>query len=361
MHKIVLFFLFAIALSAQTDQKIENTNITIREGEYIYNYDRLRLRLDWQENELFSTVIADGVNFLGESYTNSEFFAYKQQLRSDTPFKTQTDFADYNGGAAYAKVYRAYGGYQDEHNRIVVGLQNISMGVGRIWQVTNIYNPKNIYAIESDETFGVAGVLYTRYFDQTSHVSGIISLDHDKETRYALRYQGFFETADFALDLLQSKEVKMLGYEIDGNLPNGMGIRSEGAYFDTNASEFFQGIVGFDYGFENGVTLVAEALYSSKIFTLEEIAANLQNSYVQNMVGAHYFAALMLSYPINIYLDASCVYIEGFDGEGSRFFNPTITYALNDYNTFSLGVMLYGQRGIDQELDRYFLKWDLSF
>jgi hypothetical protein len=362
MLKILgVFVLFGIALFAQLDHKVENTNITLKEGDYIYNYDRLRLRLDWQDELYFGTVIADGVNYLGQKYIDSQLFEYKQFFESNTPFKTQTDYAHYKGGSAYAKLYRAYGGYQDENNRVVVGLQNISMGVGRIWQVTNIYNPKNIYALEPDETFGVAGVLYTRYLDQTSHISGIVSLDRNDEPKYALRYGASHESADVALDLIASKELNMFGYEIDGALANGMGIRSEGAYFDTNSSDFFQGLVGFDYGFEDGLIVVVEALYSSKIFSQEEIIANYQSGYLQNMVGSHYFTALSLSYPLNLYLDTSCVYLEGFDGDKTRFFSPQINYTLNDYNTFSLGAMLYDQKGSEQELDRYFFKWDFSF
>jgi hypothetical protein len=34
----------------------------------------------------------------------------------------------------------------------ICSLQNISMGVGRIWTPTNSFNPKNIYALESDVT-----------------------------------------------------------------------------------------------------------------------------------------------------------------------------------------------------------------
>ncbi|MFT7859996.1 MAG: hypothetical protein ABXS93_03570 [Sulfurimonas sp.] len=352
--------LFCSLLSAEIYQKVENTNFTIHEKNYTYNYDRLRLRLDWQDQRLFATVIADGVNYLGEEYTDSEGFVYNKLLRSNTPFKTQTNYTDYNGGSAYAKLYRAYAGYEDGDNRVVAGLQNISMGVGRIWQVTNIYNPKNIYALEPDETYGVAGVLYTRYLSATSNLSAVISLDRNDEPRYALRYKSFLDVADVALDLVSDKSVNMVGYELEGSEPSsGIGLRSEGAYFDTNSSDFFQGIVGVDYGFENGVTLIAEALYSSKIFTNEETLKNYESAYLQNIVGSHYFTALSLSYPINIYLDTSCVYIEGFDGEKSRFFSPQFTYTLNDYNSFTVGMMLYDQG--TQDLDRYFFKWLFSF
>ena len=367
MRKLLFLFfvILGTTLFAEIDFKTENTNITLKEDRYTYNYDRLRFRLDWQEEPYFATVIADGVNYLGKNYVDSPLFNYKQLLRSDTPFKTQTTLEYYDRGAAYAKLYRAYGGYEDEKNRVVVGLQNISMGVGRIWQPTNIYNPKNIYALEPDETFGVVGVLYTRYIDQTSHLSGIVSVDRDKKAQYALRYQAFLDVADVAFDLISSDTTKMVGYEIDGSLQgSGIGLRSEGAYFDNNLSNFFQGVVGCDYGFEDGLTVVVEALYSSKIFSAQEVATNYDAKIVQNMVGSHYYGALSLSYPFTIYLDGSLVYIEGFDGERSRFISPQLTYTLNDYNSFSIAAMLYNTNKANSyngDLDRYYLKWDFSF
>lgn len=368
MRKL-LFLFFAIlgttTLFAEIDFKTENTNITLKEDRYTYNYDRLRFRLDWEQESYFATMIADGVNYLGQNYIDSNLFGYKQLLRSDTPFKTQTTLEHYNKGAAYAKLYRAYAGYEDEKNRVVVGLQNISMGVGRIWQPTNIYNPKNIYAIEPDETFGVMGALYTRYLDQTSHISGIVSVDRDNKLQYALRYKTFLDVADLAHDLISSDTTKMVGYEIDGSLQgSGIGVRSEGAYFDDNLSNFFQGIVGIDYGFEDGLTVVVETLYSSKIFSAQEVANNYDAKIAQNMVGSHFYGALSLSYPFTIYLDGSFVYIEGFDGERSRFISPQLTYTLNDYNSITISAMLYDTDKASTysgDLNRYYLKWSLSF
>lgn len=364
MAKLAFVLLFVVNLFAEVDFKTHNTNITLKEDSYFYNYDRLRFRLDWKDDAYFGTVIADGVNYLGQRYINSPSFSSKQLFRSNTFFETQTEYTEYKRGSAYAKLYRAYGGYEDADNRLVIGLQNISMGVGRIWQPTNIYNPKNIYALEPDETFGVAGVLYTRYLDETSQVSGVVSVDREEKLRYGFRYQVFLDGADVALDLLSSDEVNMAGYEIDGSIGSkGIGVRSEGAYFDTNNPDFFQGLIGADYGFENGVTLVVELLYTSKIFTPQEAEKNLNAAYLQNMVGSHYYSAISLQSPFTIYLDGSIVYIESFDGKRTRFLAPQINYTVNDYNKVSIGAMIYdGERGSETEnLERYFFKWDLSF
>ncbi|MDH4944492.1 hypothetical protein [Sulfurimonas sp. C5] len=363
-----IFFLLLIfsseVLFAEIDFKTENTNITIKEDAYTYNYDRLRFSLNWKEDGYFTTLIADGVNYYGNKYIDSDLYHIRKLVQSNTPFKTQTDYLKYKSGEAYAKVYRAYGGYEDQNNRVIVGLQNISMGVGRIWQPTNIYNPINIYALEPDETFGVMGVLYTRYFDETSHLSGIVSIDRNDKPAYALRYQAFLEVADVAIDLISTDETKMAGYEIDGSIGSiGMGIRSEGAYFDNKNSNFFQGLVGLDYGFENGLTVVLEGLYTSKIFTAQDVLNNLHTDILQNMVNAHFFSALSATYPFNIYLEGSCVYIESFDGIKSRFYSPQLKYTLNDYNTFTLGTMIYDSNVVSsyENSERYFVKWNLAF
>ena len=145
----------SIYINADFDYRVENANFTIYQDSFTYNYDRLRFRADVMQGKYFSTVIADGVNFHGDEFTSSNDFSFLKSIESDTPFKTQSDFHNYNGESSYLKLYRLYGGYEDEKNRAIAGLINIPMGVGRIWTPTNIFNPKNSYALESDEVFGV--------------------------------------------------------------------------------------------------------------------------------------------------------------------------------------------------------------
>lgn len=376
----VLLILLSKTLLNAFEYKIENSNFTIsqnskiqeNEANYLYNYDRLRFYGNYSENGFFASIIADGMNYYGEEYTGTSEFELLKQIEADTPFKTQSAYREYENGAASAKIYRLYGGYEDDKNRAVVGLQNISMGVGRIWTPTNSYNPKNIYALESDETLGIYGVWYTRHLDEMSDMSVVVSQKEDYSLKYALRYKTFFEFADMALDLVSSENTKMLGYEIEGNLADtGVELRSEGAFikselksgFLENEEKFFQGIIGADYGFENGVTLTGELLYSSKIFSYEEIFLNRKSEVLSNLVGSNYYAALAASYSFNLFLDGSLVYIRGFKEEESDFVSPALTYTLNDYNTFMIGGML--QKASSQEFtlssETFYLKWSLAF
>ena len=352
--------LTALTLLADFDYSVSNTNYTISQGSvfpnddttYLYNYDRLRFRGDYTQNDFFVTFIGDGVNYFGDDYVNSLSFEYVKLFEADTPFKTQSTFHYYNNGSAYAKLYRLYGGYEDESNRVIVGLQNITMGVGRIWTPTNLFNPRNAYALEPDEVFGVAAVSYVHHLNDTSDITLVASQKADHSFKYAASYKAFLEIADIAFNFVSSDETTMAGYEIEGNLAEtGIEVRSEGAYIKnelrtspeiTQEKEFFQGIVGADYGFEDGITLVTEALYSSETFSYDEILLNFDSEILPNLLYSHFYFATTLSYSFTLFLDGALLYIESFNDQNSRFVSPTLTYTLNDYNSFVLGAMLHG-------------------
>jgi len=369
------FFLLSLTtlLNAAFEYGIENSNFTISQGSlnptndtsYLYNYDRLRFRIDYTRDEFFGTLIADGVNYYGYEYVHSLYFDYVKLQKLDTSFKTQSEHYSYGNSSAYMKLYRLYGGYEDDKNRVVIGQQNIFMGVGRIWNPTNLFNPRNVYALEPDETFGVLGVSYTRHLSDSSSLTGVISQKEDSSLKYAGQYKAFLDFMDVGIDVVSSNETKMLGYEVEGNLAeSGIEVRSEGAYIKnrlkksvntTEDVECFQGIVGADYGFSSGVSLTVESLYSSKSFSYEKILLNYDSEIAPNLVNSNLYGAVSLSYSFNISLDGSFLYLDGFDSQKSRLIASSLTYTLNDYNSFMAGAMLqeYG--------DTYYVKWILSF
>ena len=360
------------SILADVQYAISNTNFTISQGSqfldegerYLYNYNRLRLRLDYTKGNYFVTFIGDGVNYYGGDYINSTAFEYLKLSEADTPFKTQSNFHIYDNGTAYAKLYRFYVGYEEEQNRILLGLQNIAMGVGRIWTPTDLFNPKNSYALEPDEVLGVVALTYTRHLNDTSQLTLVASQKEDNSYKYALRYSAFIALADVAINMIHSDETKMLGYEIEGNFADsGIELRSEGAYIQ-NEKEFFQGIIGADYGFENGLIVAVEGLYSSKTFTYEEILLNFDSEILQNMLYSHFYLGATLSKSFNLVLDGSITYIESFNDKNSRFITPALSYTLNDYNTFQLGAMIYsGGRDSEFEISEnsYYFRYSLSF
>jgi len=380
--KIALALFLTCNVFADIDTSVSNTNFSISQGSvfpnddtrYLYNYDRLRLRADYVEGNFFATIIGDGVNYLGHEFVNSPSFSYVKILKSDTPQSTQSNYYDYYEGNVYAKLYRLYGGYEDEDNRIVVGLQNITMGVGRIWNPTNLFNPRNTYALEPDEIFPVTAISYTRHIGDDSHITVVASQKKDFTYKYALRYKAFLEYADVAVNVVSSDETKMVGYELEANLADtGVEVRSEGVYIknslhvnliDEEDVEFFQGIVGADYGFENGITLVVEGLYSSERFDYNTILLNINSEILSNLLYSNFYAGTTLSYSFTLFLDGAIGYIESFNDKNSRFITPSLTYTLNDFNSFSLGAML--QNGANdsefgQFSNTYYFNYSLAF
>ncbi|MCW8837881.1 MAG: hypothetical protein OQK11_04175 [Thiovulaceae bacterium] len=359
MKTPIIFLLFIYSfLYADLDYKVENSNIQI-DDRHSYNYNRLRLNINYKNDAYFTTLIADGINYYGKSYTNSEEFDLLSKVKSDTPYSTRSSFNNYSYGTSYTKLYRFFGGYEDDNNRISIGLQNITMGVGRFWNPTNIFNPKNIYAIEADETFGVMALIYTRHIDDTTDIHVVSSIKEDETLKYALRYKTFLDFADLALDIIYSNDTQMLGYEIEANLfDTGVEIRSEGAYMKSdlvleNDVEYFQAILGADYGFVNGINLTFESLYSSKEFTYMQMLSNLKSDILSNMTSSKFYAGASLSYAFNIFLDSSVMYIDSFD-KNDAFSSLAFNYTLNDYNLFTFGIM-------NQENKTYYLKYQLSF
>jgi len=379
---VFTLFLFTCKAFGGFDYQISNTNFTLSQGsvlpnekrDYLYNYNRLRLRGDISHENFFLTLIGDGVNYFGSKYVDSLSFTYLKTQEADTPFSTQSSYNDYNGGSAYSKLYRLYGGYENEHYRITLGLQNITMGVGRIWTPTNLFNPRNSYALEPDETFGVAALSYTYHLNATNDITVVLSQKADHSYKYAARYKAFLDISDIAINLVSSNTTQMAGYEMEANLlDTGIEVRSEGAYIrhtlksalDKEEDDaFFQGIAGADYGFENGITLVGEVLYSSKSFSYDEILLNFNSEIAPNLVNSTFYAGSNISYSFNLFLDASLSYIESFNTKNSRFITPSLTYTLNDYNTFTLGAMI--QNGPKESefgmfSDTYYFRYALSF
>ncbi|MCH9739220.1 MAG: hypothetical protein K0U38_00040 [Epsilonproteobacteria bacterium] len=364
---IIVLLFFPLVLFAEFDTRIENSNFSISQDDTLYNYNRLRLQSNYSHENFFATFIGDGVNYYGKEYIDSSTFNFLKAQQSDTPFRTQTDFKNYGNGASYAKLYRLYGGYEDEKNRVVIGVQNIAMGVGRIWTPTNIFNPKNSYALEPDETFGVAALSYTRHLDDMSQIMVVSSQKEDNSFKSALRYKTFLEVADVALNIISSDDTTMVGYEVEGNLGDtGVEVRSEGAYIkhefkNMKTTEFTQMIVGADYGFKNGVTLVGEMLYSSDTFSYNKLLANQQSDIISNMVNSNLYTALGLSKSFNIFLDGSLSYISSLNENHAHFLSSNLTYTLDDYNTFSVGALLYRGDIFNGLGDSYYFRYGLSF
>jgi hypothetical protein len=365
----------------ENEFRVENSNFTLSQASiptttldesderYLYNYNRLRVYDTFTYESFYTTAIVDLVNYVGESYIASPEFGYIEQLKADMPFDTRSDFHHYGSdqGLLYGKIHRLYGGYADEKHQVAVGIQKISMGVGHIWTPTDLYNPKNSFALEPDEVFGVLALSYSYAPSPLSTMQTIVSLKEDKNLKYGFRYKAFLDFADVGVSLLYSDEIRMYGYEIEGDLfDTGAQWRSEGGYYQSKILDesFYQAILGFDYAFKNGINWTVEGYYSSDTFTYAQQLLYFNNELAANLVQSNLYLGSTLAYDFDLAWSGSLLMIASLEKQPGSFLAPSLTYTLDDHHKVSVGGMLYyGEEGSEFGAfgHTYYLNWKWSF
>ncbi|MDX1296450.1 MAG: hypothetical protein R3302_09280 [Sulfurimonadaceae bacterium] len=351
MNRVALSVIALVSLleAVEYETTFENSNFTLSTpldgtgNRELVNYNRFRVTEHIRHEEWFITAIGDIENNLGQDYINSVSYRAASQIRSDTPFATQTGTTNYGEGEFYAQLYRLYGGYADDMHRVSLGLQKVSMGVGRIWNPTDLFNPKNPLALEPDEVYGVFSLDYTYTPSDLSTLRVVIAEREDHSFKYAGRYKGYFEVADAALNVVYADDVRMVGYELEGELMDtGVELRSEGGWFEDRILDksFFQGLVGADYTFENSLSLAGEWLYSSRTFE-QELSHALSTGVPNNLVRSKGYFGLSAGYEFDALTYGALSSIVSSD-DGSWFLSPVVTYSLEDDMTLTAGAMMYG-------------------
>lgn len=347
---VFVFCLTAPLMAIEHDFTVENTNYTLSKVPYLdtdrtlYNYNRLRLTDNIKEENWFANVIADIDNYYGKSYIDSNEYEFFRTISADTPFDTETQAKDYGKGEIFGRIHRFNVGYADEKNSIVFGLQKISMGVGRIWTPTDLFNPRNPLALEPDQIYGTYALSYTYALDKLSEVMGVVAKRQDDSYKYAGRIKGNVDVADIALDVFSSNDAEMIAYEIEGNvLDTGIEWRSEGGYFKDKLldKEFFQTILGLDYGFQNGLTVMTEWIHSSKTYTFEEVYIHQESTLSNNRFLSKDYLGASAYYDFNLLYNGSLSMIYSPKDQGS-YIAPILTYSISDDASLALGAMLYG-------------------
>ncbi|HEY9128977.1 MAG TPA: hypothetical protein VIN02_04005, partial [Sulfurovum sp.] len=185
-------------------------------------------------------------------------------------------------------------------------------------------------------------------FGELSEIMGVVAKRHDHSYKYAGRIKTNVSIGDIALDLYSGDDAEMVAYEIEGNLfDTGIEWRSEGGYYNDKLldKEFYQMILGADYGFVNGVTVMGEWLHSSKTYSTDEILL-LQNSSLSNNrhISSDYLGA-SAHYDFTLLINGAMSMIYNLDDQSS-FISPVVEYSLSDDASIALGAMIYS--GDDQ-------------
>lgn len=342
--------LASLLCAFERETSVQNSNFTLLTpinaagDKSLYNFNRLRLNGHLKEEGWFVTAIGDIKHYVGREYLQSDWYESASAVRSDTPFSTQTKSHAYSGETElYAQLYRLYGGYADKQHRLSFGLQKVSMGVGRIWNPTDLFNPRNPLALEPDEVYGVFALAYTYSPSRLSEVTAVAAQREDKSFKYAGRFKGYFGEADLGVDLIYSQEQRMLGYELEGELfDTGVALRSEGGWIEEKVlnEAFLRTLIGADYAFENSLLLVGEWLHSSKRFEQAQGTQILLGTQTTLMRSKDYLG-VSAGYEFDALLYGSLLGVVSAD-DGSFYLSPVLSYSLDDDLTLGLGALLYG-------------------
>jgi len=349
VNAIALLCLTVPLMAIEHDISIENTNYTISKIPYteeertLYNYNRLRVNDKIKEGNWFTQIIADIDNYYGETYIESFEYQFLRSINADTPFDIETHTKNYGKGEVFGRMHRFYVGYGDEKQNLVFGIQKVTMGVGRIWTPTDLFNPRNPLALEPDQIYGNLALSYTYAPGELSQVMGVVAKREDHSYKYAGRIKGNLEIGDVALDLYSGNDAQMFAYEIEGNLfDTGIEWRSEGGYYKDKLldKEFYQTIVGADYGFVNGVTIMAEWLHSTKTYTANEILNFQESSLAYNRHLSSDYIGASAYYDFNLLYSGSVSMIHNLEDQSS-YISPLIEYSISDDASIAIGAMLY--------------------
>ncbi|MGB5506260.1 MAG: hypothetical protein WBM70_06220 [Sulfurovum sp.] len=341
---------FTVPLMAiEHDITIENTNYTIskppfgEEDRTLYNYNRLRFTDKIKEGNWFVNIIADIDNYFGEEYIDSFEYNYLRTIKADTPFNIETNAKNYGKGEVFGRLHRFSVGYADEKHNVVFGLQKVTMGVGRIWTPTDLFNPRNPLALEPDQIYGNYALSYTYALGTFSQIMGVVAKRHDDSYKYAGRVKTNVGVADIAVDLFSSNDAQMIAYEIEGYVfDTGIEWRSEGGYYKDKLldKDFYQTILGADYGFVNGLTVTAEWLHSSETYSANEILLTQNSTLSNNRHLSSDYLGVSAYYDFNLLINGAISMIYDLEDQSS-FISPVIEYSISDDSSLALGAQVY--------------------
>ena len=305
MRYVLSFFLFSTLLFAvEFKYNLESSNILgYQKTSETIDYNRLRLTLDLYHDNFSAKLLLD----------NENIYAFKEKKNHNE-----------------SKFYRGYIRYGGDKHMLTLGLQRVPLGVGRIWNPIDVFNPIDITAIETTERKGTEALRYEYAINELSNLD--ITLSNKKKSA---RIKGYLDIADVALVLVKDKNREIIGYELEGELADtDITVRSEGGYFnDTNSYRY---IIGAEYGWENSLTMLMEFYHDTDIEEKQ--------------------LAFSLNYQYSPLLYMNFLALENFATHRSLI-SPSLSYSLSDESTLNIGAFIWDRQIEDQLFIHYFVNF----
>ena len=299
---------------------LENTNIFgLAEDSRFVDYNRLRadITVKHEEYEAFAAklIIDNAAAYIQRPYS----------LTDDT------------------FIYRGYLEYHGETHFWVIGRQRIPLGVGRVWNPIDIFNPIDSQSVEPQERPGTEALRYEYAMSSLANLDCTVSRDKGEA-----RIKGYLDFADVALVGLYDNDADqdIIGWELEGELfATGIELRSEGGSFhdDATGRRHTEFIAGAEYGFANSLTLLGEYRYSDETKSDD--------------------MAVSVSFQPQILWTVSCLAVENLN-DHSFFIAPSVEYSAGDEMTVSAGAFLYhgsGREAYAGYADRVYVRWFVHF
>ncbi len=316
---VSLLMLATTLFGVQLDWGLDNTTIGAYQESQTTLYNRLRGEVNLElvtQPAFFATLIVD----------------------HSTNYQNKPETLD-----SRSSIYRGFVGYAGESYRLTLGKQRVPLGVGRIWNPIDIFNPVDVEAIEMTERPGTECLRLEWAMADLSSLD--VTLGRD---RGEVRLKTYVQSVDVALVGLldQDNDLAILGWEFEGELfASGIELRSEGGHFyDQQRHEsWFETIVGAEYGFENSLNVLLEYKYND-----------------ENKVD---YAGSIISYQVSMLWNMSLIGVINLDDE-SYVLGPSADYSLADDMTLSAGCFFYGGDSGSEYgsvFDRYYVRFFVHF
>ena len=248
----------------------------------------------------------------------------------------------------------------------VLGRQRISMGTGRIWNPTDLFNPinpANFAKIEKDGVDAFTGRVYLGSFTDLSFVYN--PYDDFEHQNIGLKFRSNLAEYDFSALVGRFGDRDVIGADFAGNFFDA-GFRGEAIYSGLHgefSDGFVRAVIGFDNQFTAELYALIEYQYNGE-GTTDRYAYDLEALLSGEILNVStQYLALMASYLVHPLVTVSATSISNLV-DGSGLVSCSAHYAV----TGNSGILAGAQLSYGEELTEYwyypptvYLQFDVYF